>query len=301
MNGSVSETLFSPAKLNLFLAVTGRRADGFHDLVSLVVKLDFGDTLTAELKKGEDAGAASLTCNDPAVPVDDSNLVLKAARLFAAATGGKGAVHFALDKRIPMGAGLGGGSSNGATALRLLNQLAGNPLAPAQTAALAAQLGSDCPLFLADGPIIMRGRGERVTALPTQAAARLSGRRVLLFKPAFGISTPWAYGQLAAVAPSGYLPEPEAEAKLETWLRDPSVAAEALLFNNMEPPAFAKYLALPTLLDQLRQRFGLSPRMSGSGSTCFAFLHQEVDTRPIVAAIRDAWGESAFVAEARLT
>ena len=287
--------IFAPAKLNLFLAVTGRRPDGFHDLVSLVVKLDFGDTLRVE-----PATTFSLACSDPEVPCDETNLVLKAARAFAAASGWSGGAKFVLEKRIPMGAGLGGGSSDAVAALRALNQVAEKPLAPAQLTDVAAGLGSDCPLFLHEGPVAMRGRGERITPLPPHAAIRLRGRRVLVFKPAFGIATPWAYGQLAAAAPGSYLPPADAEARLAAWIDDRAAPAEAALFNNMEPPAFAKYLALPTLHHQLQRDFALAPRMSGSGSACFALLREETDVAPIVAAVRKAWGQSAFVVEARL-
>ena len=291
-------SIFAPAKLNLFLAVTGRRPDGFHDLVSVAVPLDFGDTLHAT-----PAAALSLTCTDPKVPCDATNLVLKAAAAFVAATRWDGAVAFALEKRIPMGAGLGGGSSDAVAALRALNTVAGPrwALPSDDLAAVAAGLGSDCPLFLQDGPVVMRGRGERLSPLPTAAASRLRGRRVLVFKPGFGIATPWAYGQLAAVAPAGYLPAEAAEAQLASWIDDPSRAAETLLFNNMEPPAFTKFVALPALIEMLRARFGLNARMSGSGSACFALLADGVDAAPIIAAIREAWGESAFVIQAHIT
>jgi 4-diphosphocytidyl-2-C-methyl-D-erythritol kinase len=289
--------IFAPAKLNLFLAVTGRRADGFHELVSVAAQLDFGDTLTVEA-----AEDVSLACSDASLACDETNLVLRAARAFAAATGWRGGAKFFLEKRIPTGAGLGGGSSDAVAALRALNQLAGAApaLAPAALAAIAAGLGSDCPLFLHDGPVAMRGRGERIAALPAGAAARLRGRRALVFKPGFGIATPWAYARLAAGAPASYVPAAEAEARLAAWCGDAAAPAEKLLFNGMEPPAFAKYLALPALLAELRARFGLAPRMSGSGSACFALLADDTDAAPIVAAIRAAWGESAFVVEARL-
>ncbi len=290
-------SIFAPAKLNLFLAITGRRPDGFHDLVSVVAQLDFGDTLHAEAADG-----FALTCSDPEVPGDASNLVLKAARAFAAATGWTGGARFTLEKRVPVGAGLGGGSSDAVAALRALNRLAGplHTLPASRLADLAAQLGSDCPLFLADGPVVMRGRGERLEPLLEAAARRLRGRRVLVFKPAFGIATPWAYAQLAAMAPAGYLPAEQAEARLAGWVRAEGAPAEELLFNNMEPPAFAKFLALPVLLAQLQRDFGLSARMSGSGSACFALLDAATPAAPIVAAIREAWGASAFVEEARL-
>lgn len=287
-------SIFAPAKLNLFLAITGRRADGFHDLVSVVTTVGFGDTLHAE-----PAARTTLTCDDPALAVDDTNLVLKAARAFATATGWGGGVRFHLEKRTPAGAGLGGGSSDAVAALRALNTLAGAPLGAEALRDLAAGLGSDCPLFLASRPVVMRGRGEGVELLPEGAAARLSGRRVLIFKPAFGISTPWAYGQMIA-RPETYLPAPEAEARLAAWLADGQLSAEALLFNNMERVAFAKWLALPTLLEALRRDFGVVARMSGSGSACFALLPDDTPLAPLQAAVRAAWGEAAFVIETRL-
>lgn len=295
-------SIFAPAKLNLFLAVTGRRADGFHDLVSVAAPLGFGDSLRAEVTtQGEGRGeeAFALACDDPALVCDESNLVLKAARAFAEATGWRERVHFSLEKRIPAGAGLGGGSSDAVAALRALNALAGEPLAGERLAELAARLGSDCPLFLRDGPVVMRGRGERIEALPEKAVTRLAGRRVLVFKPAFGISTPWAYAQMVA-RPESYVAAAEAETRLAAWLGDEGAPGEELLFNNLERVAFAKFLALPALFERLRGEFGLAPRMSGSGSACFAFVPNGDRLSGVVAAIRAAWGESAFVVESAL-
>ncbi|MDI1250777.1 MAG: 4-(cytidine 5'-diphospho)-2-C-methyl-D-erythritol kinase [Lacunisphaera sp.] len=292
-------TEFSPAKINLFLAVTGRRTDGYHDLVSVAAPLDFGDQLEAGSEAPGAGGQFSLACDVPAVPRDGSNLILKAAQAFAAATGHSGRVHFQLTKRIPLGAGLGGGSSNAVAALRALNRLAGEPLGEAALAGLAAGLGSDCALFLKNAPVVMRGRGEQVEALPAAAAVRLRGRRVLLFKPSFGISTPWAYDRMARGAPAHYLPAPAAEDRLAGWLRG-GAPAEELLFNNMEGVAFAKYGALPVLLGKLRAESGLAARMSGSGSACFALLQDDFVTAPVVALIRECWGPAAFVREARL-
>lgn len=285
---------FSPAKINLFLAITGRRADGFHDLVSLVAPLDWGDDLTAE-----PADEFSLTCTDPAVPVDATNLVRKAAAAFRAATGWRGGAAFRLTKRIPMGAGLGGGSSNAVAALRALNDLAGSPLDATAIRQLAGGLGADCPLFAVGGPVIMRGRGERIEVLGPAEAARLRGRRVLVFKPHFGIGTAWAYGRMAANG-RDYLPAAEAEARLAAWRGDVAAGPGAILFNNMEGVAFAKYLALPALHGLLRERFGLAPRMSGSGSASFVLLDEDSDPAPVEAAIREAWGPSTFLTTAAI-
>lgn len=293
-------TLFCPAKLNLYLAVTGRRADGFHDLVSVVTPLAFGDELEAELRPGSGAEPRfTLACDAPGVPLDGTNLVLKAAQAFAAATGWDGAAHFRLQKRIPTGAGLGGGSSNAVAALRALDRLAGTALPAQRLEVLAAGLGSDCVLFLRSGPVIMRGRGEQVQDLPEGAAGRLRGRRVIVFKPSFGIATPWAYGRMVSRG-TDYIARDEAEAALARWLADTQAPVAALLANNMQPAAFAKYVALPLLLARLRREFGVATLMSGSGSACFALADDPAQEAAVVVRIRECWGEQAVVAATTL-
>lgn len=294
---SRSVEVFSPAKINLFLAVTGRRPDGYHELVSVAAPLDWGDRLRAEALA---SGGDELRCDDPGVPADERNLVLRAARAFREASGWRGGVRFSLEKRIPVGAGLGGGSSNAAAALRALDELAGRPLGPGALAGVAARVGSDCALFLEGGPVIMRGRGELIEPLPPEAAARLSGRRVLVFKPGFPVSTAWAYGRLAELG--DYLEPGAAAARLEAWVRREGAPAEELLFNQFEKAVFAKFPALPALLERLRGTFGLGARMSGSGSACFALLPPERPPPPasVAAAIREAWGPGAAIAEAGL-
>jgi len=287
----------SCAKINLFLAVTGRRADGFHDLVSVVVRVTLHDKLG--IKTGAESGGFSLTCSDGAVPLDGSNLVLRAAEAFRAAGGWTRGAQFSLEKKIPTGAGLGGGSSNAVATLRGLNELATSPLSETRLAQLASEIGSDCALFLHATPVVMRGRGERVNALPARAARRLSGRRVLIFKPDISINTAWAYARLAARAPASYLPAEQAEARLEAWIES-NAPAEDLLFNNMEPPAFEKFVALPVLLTQLRERFGVAAGMSGSGSACFALLRENQAAGEMIECVREALGRDAFVVEARI-
>ncbi|MDE3083746.1 MAG: 4-(cytidine 5'-diphospho)-2-C-methyl-D-erythritol kinase [Verrucomicrobiota bacterium] len=298
--------VFSPAKINLFLAVTGRRPDGYHDLVSVAAPLEIGDTLWLE-----PAAEFSLECDDTNVPTGEANLVLRAARLFVEATGWGGGVKFFLQKRLPMGAGLGGGSSNAAAALRGLNVLAGEPLDAAALSAVAARAGSDCALFLAGRPVVMRGRGERIEPLAEAAARRLRGRRVLLFKPGFSISTPWAYAQLAAAETSSsqastgkpaanYLPAAEAEGRFAAWQSEESAPIEKLLFNSLESPAFRKFPALAMMLEALTVEFGLAARMSGSGSACFALLPEGVPIEPVCACVRTVWGTGAWIVETKI-
>jgi len=224
---------------------------------------------------------------------------LRAARLFAETCGQPIGARFFLEKRIPIGAGLGGGSSNAVAALVALNRLTGEPLGREALLSLAVKLGSDCALFLHEAPVVMRGRGERVEALRTEAASRLSGRRVLIFKPSFGIATAWAYGRLAAEAPGSYLSASEAEGRLATWIAG-AEPAEKLLFNNMERPAFEKYVALPTLVKRLRRDFGVAVAMSGSGSACFALLHDGISVPNVRACIWEAWGRHTFIMDTEI-
>lgn len=296
VNASPSIAVFAPAKLNLYLAVTGRRADGFHNLVSLVAPLDFGDTVRLAPVAGE---GDELGCAAPEVPTDASNLVLKAAAAWRAAGGRAPWIRFELEKRTPAGAGMGGGSSDAVAALRGLQQLATTALPEATLAALAAQLGSDCPLFLAQAPTIMRGRGEELEFLTPAEQAGLRGRRVLVCRPSFGIETPWAYGRLVAGAPASYTPAAEAEARLAAW-RTGRLPLEALLANSFESVAFGKYIAFPALAARLRERCGLTLHLTGSGSACFALLPENLAPELVREQVRAAWGAAAFAAVARL-
>ncbi|MBK8475263.1 MAG: 4-(cytidine 5'-diphospho)-2-C-methyl-D-erythritol kinase [Opitutaceae bacterium] len=299
MNASPSISVFAPAKLNLFLAVTGRRSDGFHDLVSLVAPVDFGDTLRLVPDPGQEAASDSLECTTPGVPTDASNLVLKAAAAWRAAGGRAPWMRFGLEKHTPAGAGMGGGSSDAVAALRGLQELAEVRVPLGAIAPLAAALGSDCPLFLVGGPTIIRGRGERLEVLSAAERARLEGQRVLICRPGFGIDTPWAYARLAAGAPHTYMPAKEADGRLAAW-RAGVLGLEELLANSFEAVAFAKYAALPVLAARLRERHGLRLHLTGSGSACFALLEEGADASGALAEVRAAWGPEALAVETRL-
>ena len=291
---TISQTTFSanaPAKINLLLAITGLRPDGFHSLVSLVTPISLCDTLA-----GAPADSDSLSCDTPGVPTDDSNLVCRATRLFREQVPACPPIAWTLKKAIPHGAGLGGGSSDAASALMQLNAFCGHPLDAATMNALAAQLGSDVPLFLGNTPLIMRGRGEAVEFLPENAVRCLCKHRFLLFKPAFGVSTAEAYGAMKRNAPHDYVSADEAEAQLAAWAADPGNVPLPLL-NNMERAVFRKHLALPALFKALHERHGLDPHMSGSGSACFAALSDGTALPAIEKTIREAWGESAFITQ----
>ncbi len=277
------------------LAITGARADGFHELVSLVAPTKAGDSLSAKISE---SGADSITCNMPDVPLNSDNLVIKAAEYFREKMGIKKYFDFGLHKTIPAGAGLGGGSSNGATALDCVNELCGGPLGLKELSELAAKMGSDCPLFLNKTPIVMRGRGEEISELNTAQSACVRGLELLIFKPAFSINTGWAYTQMREDKTS-YIPKEEAEAMLLKWLIRPTI--ESLpLFNNMQIAAFKKFPALTLTIQKIKDQFGLPAMMSGSGSACFAIINGIADDEAKVSELKkliaSCLGESCFIA-----
>ena len=286
-----SITLFSPAKVNLLLAITGVREDGYHNLVSLVCPIDFGDTVSVALTWA--AEADTLRCDDPTVPTGEDNLIMKAIEAFRQQHLFEEGVLVDLTKRIPMGAGLGGGSSNAATTLKALNELCGGPLSDRQLQQMAASLGADCSLFLESDPVVMRGYGEQVSEVPAAIRSQVAGKRLLLFKPDFPVDTAWAYAQMKERG-TDYLPETQAEALLAAWGQAPK------LYNNMELAVLAKHTQLKTLLDTLRNA-GCSCLMSGSGSSCFVLLDDaalvEEDLQQM---IREALGEGIFMTEAKI-
>lgn len=258
--------LSSPCKVNLLLNILGRREDGFHELETVMQPVALHD----QLKFHRSGSGIELSCSDPALPVDSSNLVHRAAAAFLEATGIRDGVRIHLEKRIPMAAGLGGGSGNAATTLRGLNQLFGNPLPPASLIDLASGLGSDVPFFLQGGPALATGRGEKVQTLDPFPALR--GAFMVLIHPGFGISTPWAYQQLARF-PEALNGRPGRARELIGLLGgDDLRRACGGFYNSLETPALKKYPILAMFQDFLRESGADGALMSGSGSTTFAVI-----------------------------
>ena len=269
--------LHAPAKLNRFLAVLGRRADGFHDLELVTTVLegvpDLADTLTAE-----PAESLSLEISGPTgegLAADESNLVIRAWHLLEAAAHRPLPAALRLEKRIPHGAGLGGGSSDAATALRLGNRLFDLGLEDATLLAQAARLGSDVPLFLLGGTVLGLGRGERVFPLRPVPL-----EPILLVHPGLHVSTPSVYRALQEI---GY-PFPEAlpsqpEGIAPPWRNDLTGAALWVC-----PP-------LADVREALRDSGG-DPLLCGSGS-CWAARYADVASRDAaagrIAADRPDW------------
>lgn len=247
--------LEAPAKLNLSLRIVGRRADGYHELDTLMARVSVADRVRVEL--GGDG--IRLSCSDASVPADDSNLAWKAARLACEGAGWTGGVRVVLEKRIPAGAGLGGASADAAAVLFAVNQLCGCPMGTAALRGLAAQLGSDVPFFLGATVARCTGRGEVVEA----AAVAGLPARVVVVTPPFGVSTPAAYGAYAAAGAEGKRGEVRGE------------FAWGSMVNDLEPVVFGKYPVLAGMRDWLAARPGVAgAAMSGSGSSLYAVLEE---------------------------
>ncbi len=287
--------LSSPCKVNLLLNILGRRPDGFHELETVLQPVPVCDQLRFERR----AFGLHLTCSDPSLPVDGGNLVHRAAEAFRSVAGIAEGVAIHLEKRLPHAAGLGGGSANAAVTLLGLNQLFGNPLTANQLHAAAAGLGSDVPFFLQPNPALGTGRGERVEPLAPFPALR--GKGLLLFRPGFGVSTPWAYQQLSTI-PDAVNGTPGRAARLITLLNrtDPNAFDGDAFYNALEGPVFRKYPILAGLKEWLMGQGALMALMSGSGSTMFAITDTEDHARALVGQLRTRHGDGNWTAVATL-
>lgn len=247
--------LLAPAKVNLSLVVKGRRDDGFHEIESLMVPISVFDRI--EFAHSSESGIA-FSCDEPSLPVGDENLVVRAARLFCESFGFEPNLRIHLEKQVPHGAGLGGGSSNAAHTLLALDALFGTQLARETLAELGAQLGSDIPFFVYQSACRVCGRGEQVEPVPFPHVLPL-----LLVKPPFGVPTPWAYSRWKNARE---IPGVPYAAKEFAWGK---------LVNDLERPVFEKYIYLGCLKEWLSAQPEVQGvLMSGSGSTVFAILEK---------------------------
>jgi len=263
--------LTAPAKINLSLEVRGKRPDGFHEIESLMVPISLADTLEIEpAEKG-----IVFTCSEPGLPTDGSNLVVRAATLFFKQHKIKAGIRIHLEKRVPHGAGLGGGSSDAAATLIGLDRMFETGLGTETLAAMASEFGSDIPFFIYRSAALCRGRGDIVTPVDFPHALPL-----VLFKPAFGVSTPWAY---KVWRDSVELPGIPYAAQNFPWGR---------LVNDLERPVFEKYLFLAVLKRWLlAQPETAGALMSGSGSTTFAVLHDASQAAALAQRVREQFGD----------
>lgn len=267
------------AKLNVFLRVLGRRIDGYHDLESLVLPISLADRVTArraDALRVSSKGAERLTGR---VPGGGLNLALVAALALADRCERAGGAEVQIDKRIPVAAGLGGGSADAAATIAVLDELWGCRLGPAGLAEVGARVGSDVPAMLAGVPVVMRGRGEVIEP------AEVGQLWWVVVTFDFGVRSPDAYRWWDEDrAPSGPDPAPilEASAKGDAEILGP------LLFNDLQAPVFARHPEIAEVKAKLLDTGALGAVMSGSGSSVAGLARDEPHAGSLAKAFRGA-------------
>lgn len=281
----------SPAKINLSLDVLSRRADGYHELQSVTHCVGLFDTLSIDMSGSP---GLSLRCSSPNLSGDD-NLCLKAARAWlqaAKALEGKRSyfpgIRLTLDKKIPVGAGLGGGSGNAATTLLALNGYFDTPLDDGQLLEIASGLGADVPLFLQGGCALIEGIGEKLTPLPA-----LSGS-VVIIQPDRHASTPEVYRRFDEMNPPSQRSTP---ALLEAVRAGDLSSIATNLGNDLQIAAQSLGVDVELPLRLLKKYGAIGAQMSGSGAASFGIFPTEIDARQIVEELR---GDTEFPAQYQL-
>lgn len=257
-------TAFAPAKLNLTLAIEGKRADGFHELTSWVAPISLAD----ELRFSPSSRFEFAIVGNDVLPDDDTNLVARAVNAISAAAGVAPHLRIELVKRIPMGAGLGGGSSDAAACLLALNEICGLQWPLNRLAHIAESLGSDVPLFLHQRQLVMRGRGEQIEPLETE----LAGWTVLIC-PGIHLATADVYQAYAASANINK----DTNKQNEPWHSENPTCESIMpqLFNELESAAFSLSPELRDLHSRLDGHCDRIVRMTGSGSALFSLFDTE--------------------------
>ena len=251
--------VLAPAKVNLSLRILRRRSDGFHEIETLIAPISLSDEIQIERRKGKQG--IKFCCDDASVPKGDDNLAVRAADVFFRATRIKGGISIILKKKIPHGAGLGGGSSDAASTLLGLNKLFDTKLPREALAKMAGAIGSDVPFFIFRSAAICKGRGELVN--PVKFRKKFS---ILLLKPEFGVATEWAYSRWRD------------SRQIPGIVYGAQEFAGRTFVNDLERPVFQKFVFLAQLKMWLHKQPEVGAAlMSGSGSTMFAVLRSKAD------------------------
>ena len=260
--------LFPPAKINLGLHVLGKRPDGFHALESIFLPLAWTDILEVVVDPHVEAGDMKATFTGLPIPgASDDNLVVKAHRILTQQHHLPG-LHLHLRKNLPMGGGMGGGSSDGTFALRAINDVCDLGLSRETLLAHAAELGSDCPFFVDSAPALVTGRGEHVA--PLEFELPLDGVWVVVANPGIHISTAEAF--------SGLKPK-DRTTLWEHLSTNPLAQWHNLIRNDFESGAVERHPAIGDLLHALREAGAAYVQMTGSGSTVFGLFQDETRAR----------------------
>ena len=249
----------APAKINLSLKILGRRNDGFHELDTLIAPISLYDEI--RIDKRRLGKGIEFRCDDSSIPQGDENLAVRAAKAFFDTTKIEPALSIELKKKIPHGAGLGGGSSDAASVLLALNEMFETKLSREALAEIAEPLGSDVPFFLFQSAAVCKGHGEMV--MPVKLQRQFS---ILLLKPAFAVSTPWAYSRWQHSREILGIRYQAKEFVGQTFA------------NDLERPVFEKFVFLAQLKMWLLSQSEVGAAlMSGSGSTVFAVVRENAD------------------------
>jgi len=247
--------ILSPAKINLFLHVSGKRPDGYHDIVSLICCVSLYDVISFDFG----GGITTVTCTDPEIPCDERNHALKAASLFLGKFRTNEGVRIHIEKNIPAGAGLGGGSSNAATVLSCLNRWFGNPFPVEEIMAMGLEIGADVPFFLYRKPALATGIGEKLKEYPLKLPYK-----ILIVYPGFGVLTQEVYNNLN-------LRLTNCKNKLKKLIFVQEFHAK-LLCNDLESVTVSKYPEINEAKEAILKQGAAGALMSGSGSSVFGLF-----------------------------
>lgn len=283
--------LCSQAKINLFLNIKGVREDGYHEIETVMQSISLADRVKLEKNRG----GIGIYCDLPYVPRDERNIAYKAANLFFEQTGKRGGVFIAIRKKVPVGAGLAGGSGNAAAVLIGLNELYRTGLSEQELCEMGAKLGADVPFCITGGTQLASGIGEQLSQLPPPPNLKL-----LIVKPRRSISTPLVYqkyDELCCKAELAGERFPAEQPELSTFYRELKAGNPAPYFANvLEPVTGTLCREVPVLL-RLIERCGARAMMSGSGTAVFGVFEDErartTCQRKIRAEFRDAFVSTA--------
>ena len=252
------------AKLNLTLDVLGKRDDGYHDLQSVMQTISIRDDVEIDIGTGK---PWKLLCSDESIPTDETNLAWKAAKVYCdAMKKDPNGIEIRITKRIPSGAGMGGGSADAAAVLRALNRHYGNPLSIFALAELGAQVGSDVPFCVLCGTAMVEGRGERLRKLPDMPDCIF-----VVVKPEFSVSTPELYKKIDEVA---IAKRPDNQAMESALLAGDLLKVSHNLCNVFDPIVTDEHLELNYIKSLFHQYGAVGYQMTGSGSAVFAIVSE---------------------------
>ena len=255
------KSLKTPGKINLFLDVTGKRADGYHEILTLFLPVDLCDTVTLT-----DSSMLSLNCDRQSVPCDQRNLCWKAAELFAAAAGISPQWHINIHKNIPVAGGMGGGSSDAAAVLRMLNELYPAQVSKSQLAEIALKIGADVPYFLNPVPAIAAGIGEKLE--PLTGGQRL---HILLMTFKFPIPAVWAYkNRQRAFGQSTF----DKTKLVNSWQKSSAQELAKIVYNDLAFAVRDKFPILQQGRSDLLNGGAAAAEVSGSGPSLFALFNK---------------------------